>query len=229
VRTFFAATAVLAIVVAICALGVACAARPRMCEAPTDCGSASCVAGRCQPDAGTPAVQTSRRLVFEPSDVAYLPPEGGEATTPTYAILGKDRARLFLRFAVALPADQEVIEAYVLLSRSDAYDADSTPISLHATRIVEGWNSRSTSWALQPKTEDVRAPKTNVTASGRPLVRVDVRELVQKWKKRDPQDQGIAIVAEQTSTTGMAFALGPMAETGSSGSLRGPMLELYLR
>jgi hypothetical protein len=144
-----------------------------MCEAPTDCGSAACVAGRCQPDAGTPAVQTARRLVYEPVEVAYLPPEGGDAVTSSYAILGKDRARLLLRFAVQLPAEQDVIEAYVLLSRSDTYDADSTPISLHATRIVDVWNSRSTSWALQPRTEDVRAPKTNVTC---PRARSEMEE-----------------------------------------------------
>jgi len=210
------------------ALFAACATRPRMCEAPTDCGSSACVAGRCQPDAGTPAVQSSRRLVFEPVEVAYIPPEGGDATAPAIAVLGKDRARLFLKFAVPLPPEQEVIEAYVLLSRSDTYDADPSPISLHATRIVEAWSPRSTSWATQPQTEDVRAPKTTVTASGRPLVRLDVRELVQKWRRRDARDQGIAVVAERPSATGMAFALAPREAEGS-GVVRGPILELYVR
>jgi len=221
-----------AIAVALGSLG-ACATRPRMCEAPTDCGSGSCVAGRCQPDAGTPAVQTSRRLVFEPVDLAYLPPGGGDATSPAMGILGKDKARLFLRFAIPLPPEQEVVEAYVLLSRTDAYDADPTPISLHATRIVEAWNPRSTSWSLQPRVEDIRAPRTTVTASGRPLVRVDVRELVQKWKKRDPRDHGVAIVSERTSPTGMAFALAPTPEPrptdSSTVTLKGPVLELYVR
>jgi hypothetical protein len=47
-----------------------------------------------------------------------------------------------------------------------------------------------------------------------------VRELVRQWGRRDPHDQGIAIVAENETPTGMAFALTSDVE---------PYLELYLR
>ena len=83
----------------------------------------------------------------------------------------------------------------------------------------------------------MRSPETFVSGlSSRPLVRVDVRDLVRKWRARDPRDNGLAIVAEQTSATGMAFALAPGAGLASEPGtedrpayIRGPVLEMYLK
>ena len=192
----------------------ACAARPRMCVAPSDCGSvAACVAGRCQPAEGAPAISAARRLVVAPLDVAYVgrfeAPRGG--ALPAIFTLGRAGldAVLFVRFSVPLPPDATVVEAYLLLTRSKAVDVDPTPISLHAARIVDAWDGRSTSWASQPRTEELRSPTTTVLAGGRTRVRLDVRDLVRRWRAHEKSEHGIAVVAENTSATGMAFALVP--------------------
>jgi non-ribosomal peptide synthetase component F len=52
-------------------------------------------------------------------------------------------------------------------------------------------------------------------AAGR-LVRVDVRELVLRWRLHEQADHGIAVVADATSATGMAFALSPVEENDDS-------------
>ncbi len=183
-------------------------------------------------------VDTARRLVVEPVDVAYVFPGQGEGEPlPAIAILGQGPARVLLRFA--LPSlEPDIVEAYVVLQRVDVRSDEVPPVSLHVDRIVEPWSSRSTRWGLGPRVEDVRAPLTVVTGSpDRPLVRLDVRDLVRKWKARDPRDQGLAVVSDQRSSSGMAFALvagaGLTPETGSAehhaAYIRGPVLELYVK
>jgi hypothetical protein len=70
-----------------------------------------------------------------------------------------------------------------------------------------------------------------------------VRDLVRQWTRRDPADQGIAVVAENESRTGTTFALtGTGADRSASGADLGfqgvrsssapdvePFLELYVR
>ena len=215
----------LAILVALAFTG-ACAARPRMCVTPSDCGAkAACVAGRCQPNDGIPAINAVasgnqpflvRRIIIVPDDVAYVR-RGDRASggaLPSLFTLGRAAdgdALLFMHFSVPLPRDANIVEAYVLLTRSDAVDSDPAPISLHAARIVEPWDSRSISWASQPRTEEVRAPATSVLPGGRTRVRLDVRELVRGWRAHEKNDHGIAILAENTSATGMTFAFTPVA------------------
>lgn len=235
-------------------LALGCTQRPRMCSTATECGSkAGCVAGRCLPDGGTPAIQAARRLVVPPVDAAFVRRGDGatDGALPRLFTLGREPdgdATLFLRFSVPLPKDASVVEAYVLLERDDAVDTDPAPIVLHAARIVEPWDGRTLSWAVQPRVEDVRAPSTTVIPSGRTTVRVDVRELVQRWQRHERADQGIAIVADNASRTGVAFALtvageasqgSPVASLGAgaatSEALRqgiekmGPRLELYVK
>ena len=217
-----------------------CAPRPRMCTASSECATQSaCVAGRCQPDRPNvkPAVDAARRLVVRPTDVAYLRrgdgPSGG-ALPPLFA-LGRDSAVLMMRFSVPLPATANIVEAYVVLRRSDVVDDDPAPISLHATRIIDGWEQRSISWALQPRVVDARAPATVVEPGGPSLVRLDVRDLVRQWPKHDPRDQGIAIVADNETRTGTTFAFRAVGVVGTADSRSSsaadvePYLELYLR
>jgi hypothetical protein len=188
--------------------------RMRMCDAATSCADGtSCVAGRCQKDGAVASIQASRRILLEPVDVAYVrrgdSPSGG--SLPAIFALGRNGlgdAALLLRFSASLPPDAAVVEAYVLLERSDAMDADPVPIALHAARIVEQWDPRVVTWATGPRLEETRSPSSLVPPAGRALVRVDVRAMVQKWHAHDPLDQGIAIVAENSSTTGIAFASG---------------------
>jgi hypothetical protein len=47
--------------------------------------------------------------------------------------------------------------------------------------------------------------------------------MIERWRRRSRDDQGIAVVATGRSVSGMAFALAPW-EQG-----RGPMLELYVK
>lgn len=216
-----------------------CAPRARLCVATSECATgAACVAGRCQPERpGTrPSIESARRLVFRPVDVAYVkrgetpddPARGALGVTgdaregvPAQVALGRDGATLFLRFATDVPPSAKIVEAYLVLRRAALVDDDPAPTLLHATRIVAPWNGRSTSFARQPRLEDVGAPATTVEPGGPSLVRLDVRELVRLWARRDPDDHGVAVVGQSESATGTTFALAP-----ASG---GAYLELYVR
>jgi hypothetical protein len=183
-----------------------------------------------------PAIDAARRVVVHPVDLAYLrrgDGTSGGALPPLFA-LGRDAAVLMMRFSVALPTTANVVEAYVVLRRSDAVDDDPAPISLHATRIVDAWEGRSISWARQPRALDARTPATVVEPGGPSLVRLDVRELVRQWPKHDPADQGIAIVSDNETRTGTTFAFrsvsaAPSDRGSSSAADLEPYLELYVR
>ncbi len=199
---------------------VACVERDRLCATTTECGTnAACVAGRCQPqlkdDAGRPippliASPQVRRVVVSPTDIAYVSTRTGPnpSDLPPVLILGRkgDGAALLLRFAVPIAPEESVVEAYVLLDRADVVEMDPQPISLHAARIIDAWDGRSISYERQPRWEETGSPGTIVSGAGRPLVRIDVRDLATHWKTRDPRDQGLVIVADDTSRTGMSFA-----------------------
>ncbi|MBX3202806.1 MAG: DNRLRE domain-containing protein [Labilithrix sp.] len=233
------------------ALASGCVPRARLCTAASDCADKSaCVAGRCQIDKPTakPAVDSARRVVVRPVDVAYVKsgdgPSGG--ALPTVFVLGKDGGKLFLRFSVAVPATANVVEAYVVLRRSPDVDDDPAPVHLHATRIVDAWQGGSVSWAIQPRSVETRSPSTRVEPGARALVRLDVRELVRHWARREPTDQGIAIVADNETASGSTFALSTLGVERSSTDAVGvgraglasasgapvdaePYLEIYLR
>lgn len=202
-----------------------CVARARMCAAPAECGAqASCVAGRCQRTGGVPAIQTARRIVLEPVAVAYVrrgEPVRSGALPPSFT-LGREsdgEARLYLRFSAPLPREITVVEAYLLLERTRDLDSDPSPITLHAARVTDTWDPRSIAWARQPRIEETRSPSTTVTSAGRSRVRLDVKDLVAHWKSHDKSDQGLVILADTKSPTGIAFAFAP------SGNEREPRSE----
>ncbi|MBX3205477.1 MAG: DNRLRE domain-containing protein [Labilithrix sp.] len=233
------------------AVATGCVPRARMCTVSSDCAAKSaCVAGRCQLDSVTvkPAVDSARRVVVRPVDIAYVRSGDGPAggALPTVFVLGKDGGKLFLRFSVAVPPNANVVEAYVVLRRSPAVDDDPAPVVLHATRIVDAWEGGSVSWAIQPRSVETRSPSTKLEPGGASLVRLDVRELVRHWARRDPRDQGIAVVAENETTSGSTFALSGVGAERASTDVVGvgrpglasfsgvspdaePYLELYLR
>jgi hypothetical protein len=202
----------------------------RMCAAGGDCGPlSSCVAGRCVAHGALPAIATSRRLLFDPIDVGYVrrgePQRGLAGVTPALATLGRDGARAFLRFSVPLAPEVGVVEAYVLVDRVRAVDADPTPIAVHLVEVLDLWDGRSLSWAVQPRIEELGSPVTRVLPSAATVVRLDARDLVERWRRRRRSDEfGIAIVAtgdasagnaneageaSGTKPTGMTFALAP--------------------
>ncbi len=201
------------------AASLGCAHRPAMCSRTCDDGFA-CVAGECLRTGTVPDVEAvdkfglykARRLVLAPTDVVRLAP-GDDApkmgAAPRLATLGRARdasSLLLLRFALDLPPDVTVLDAQVVLDRAPAIDADPTPIALHAARISEPWDAQRVSWGRAPRLNDARSPLTTVD-DARSSVRIDVRLLVQRWRRHAADDQGIAIVADRASVTGIAFAL----------------------
>jgi hypothetical protein len=212
--------------------------RMRMCTATAECETtrSACVAGRCQRP--NPLVNEARRLLFDPIAIAYVRGGGDPARGAMPAVITLGRAadgdtKLLMRFAVPLPKEVKVVEAYIVLERSDAVDTDAVAITLHAERIVDPWDAGSVSFAVGPRLEDMRLPATTVSPEGRSLVRIDVRELVQKWREHDRRDQGVAVVADNTSPTGVAFAVAPTslpeAPSEAASSADAPRLELYVK
>jgi len=187
-----------------------------MCTGEADCGAqASCVAGRCVAHGATPAIDTARRLLFLPTDIAYLRSDTDtrDAVTGALGSSGALRAVVLLRFSARLPPEANVLEAYVVLERAADSDADPRPISLYAARIAEAWDSRGVSWARQPRIEEAGAPVTRVRPSAGRLVRLDVRALVQRWRRRSGEDFGIAVRGDEASSSGIVFALAPAVAT----------------
>lgn len=228
--------------------GVGCVPRARMCTASSECSDKSaCVAGRCQLEKASvkPAVDSARRLVMHPIDIAYVSSTAKDPAVagplPNVFVLGKDGAKLFLRFSVPILPHANIVEAYVVLHRSTLVDDDPEATVLHATRIVEPWSARSMSWARQPRTAETRLPSTTVEPSGSPIVRLDVRDLVRHWARRDPDEHGLSIVSENETSTGTTFAFSAVGaerasyDVGFGGRLGPPpdnlepYLELYVR
>ncbi len=139
-------------------------------------------------------------------------PAASPAQAPhSLATLGKgDGALVLLRFAITLPPEADVLEAYLLFRQADAVDADPDPILLHAARVTDPWDGRSVTWAHAPRLVEVGAPVTRVGAATGRIVRLDVRAIVQRWRRRPGEDFGIAVVAEGPSATGVTFALEPV-------------------
>jgi hypothetical protein len=205
-RGRFFATAALAAGLAACP---SCTPPPRMCALESDCGAqASCVAGRCVPHGATPAIATARRMLVTPLDVGWAC--RGDGTGSDVATLGRgDGAVLFLRFSVPLRAETSVVEGYLLLDRAPGIDSDPGTLTLHAVRVEGAWDARTLSWARQPSVVEQGAPITTVQAAGGGFIRLDVRSIVERWRRRDRMDGGIAVVSEGQSPTGLSLALAP--------------------
>jgi hypothetical protein len=224
-------------------LTTACVPPPRMCVSEAECGTqAACVAGRCVARGATPAIDSARRLLFSPVDVGWAHRGGAADGSPAVATLGRgDGAMLLLRFAIPLPRETTVLEAYLLLDRVPDATVDPAPIALHTARIVGAWDSRSLTWGAQPPIQEVGGPVTRVAGASGSTVRLEVRELLQRWRKRERDDFGLAVVADGRSSTGVSFALVPYdvpadrrdpvlaTAAGARSELEGPRLEAYVR
>ncbi|HEY5145502.1 MAG TPA: hypothetical protein VII82_01980, partial [Polyangiaceae bacterium] len=209
---------------------LACVRPLRMCTAGADCGPlSSCVAGRCVARGAVPAIATARRMLYAPIDLGYVRRadraaavrDKGGAGVPGVVILGRDDGRAFLRFSVPLAPEVGIVEAYVLLDRVVAIDADPVTVTLHLARVADAWDGASLSWAVQPRVEEVGSPVTRVLPSAGPVVRLDARLLVEQWRRRRGATAsdafGVAVLAnrdatpsvEESNPSGMAFALAP--------------------
>jgi len=175
-------------------------------------------------------------MLFEPVELGYVRRgRDGAGEAPAVATLGLGGGRVFMRFAVPIAPEVTLVEAYVLIDRVLSVDADPTPIAVHLARVADPWDSRSLSWALQPRIEELGSPVTRVLPSAGAVVRLDARLLVERWRLRRRSDElGIAIVAAEDAPSGadarpganrggmaMAFALAPREPLDSLGSDRG--------
>jgi hypothetical protein len=210
----------------------ACAPRPAMCGRTCDDGFA-CVAGECLRRGAVPEVEAldkfglyqTRRLVLPPVEIARLGPGDSRATVPRVAILARRRdaaSVLLLRFEVDLPPGTTIVEAHLVLDRAPTVDADPAPIVLRAARIVDPWAAGSLSWGRAPRLEDARLAATTIDDARR-TVRLDVRPLVRRWRLHAPDDQGIAVVADRSSATGMGFAVAEGVGSGDDAPLASPV------
>lgn len=160
-----------------------------------------------------------------PVEVACVRCGASDGASPPLVRLGAPAAPLMLlRFAVTLPPDASVLEAYLDLERVEDASDDPPPVALHAVRIAGPWDASSLTWAQLPPLEEVGAPITRARPGSGPRVRIDVRELVHRWQRRSSREFGVAVVAESAGRTGLALALRPMP-----GAARGPELELYVK
>lgn len=197
--------------VALAALAPGCRPAPTICAL-----GAHCVASA---SSATPLSQT-RRLLYEPVDVAYVRRASDAERTPSLATLGSgDGALLLLRFSIDLPPDPRIVDAFVLLERAADVDADPGEVILRAARVTQPWDSRSVSWALRPRVESVDGSRTGVRPGAKSLVRVGVLELARRWLRRGRDEFGIAVEADGQGSAGVTFALAD----------RGPRLELYVK
>ena len=102
---------------------------------------------------------------------------------------------------------------------------DPAPVVLHVAPVVDRWDGGRTSWADQPRRSKIGLPETRVSAESGARVRLDVRALVERWRRRGEGELSLAVLADgggASGARGIAFALAP-------GVARGPELELYLR
>jgi hypothetical protein len=208
--------------------------RPSMCTAAglSDAGAdlrpctvGVCVAGRCQSDAGPPQVEQATRYVTEPIDLACIDDEDTTSgSVPASCNMGRPHgARLLMRFSIPLSDQADVVEAYVLLHRAPDHDPDPAPFSLHASRIVGEWNGQDVRAATLPAFMPTLTANTRVDRSD--LIRVDVRDIVKQWRRKDPSDRGLVLESSGGHGTGMHLAIAP----SPSGAARGPVLELYVK
>jgi hypothetical protein len=221
-------------------LAVGCAPRPIVCDAPGACGVASaCVALRCVADGGSPVSDKSRRFVRDATDVAFLE-RGGSVRTgelPATVVLGKagdGPAAVLFRFD--MPRDVEVQEAYLLVERADDGATDGAGVGLHAERVIGPWDARTVTWLNGPELRDDRAPSLILRQGAPRLLRIDVTSLV-KAHPGEPPDQGLALVADRESPTGVTLATvpdmtsplvgDPHVDEGSR--LHAPRLDLYVK
>ncbi len=185
-----------------------CVRATRMCVAESGCGAgAACVAGRCLSRGATPAIAAATRKLYEPVDVAYLRP-GQAAATEGFATLGRgDGALVLLRFSVPLSPETTLVEAYLVIDRATDIDSDPAPVLLRTERVAGGWDSRTTSWVTRPALEEFGGAETRVSAASASPVRLEVRALVERWRRREPGEMGVAIVADSPPAPGRGVSL----------------------
>jgi len=221
---------------------VACgsASRAAPCSAAAGCGTTACVAGRCLSDAGEAALQSSRRIVLDPTDIALIQRGSSLAAgaLPATATLGRvadGPGALLLRFDV--PADAQIMEAYLLVEHGGEGATGGEGVGVHAERIVGPWEARSVTWRDGPELKDVHAPSFAVLRGSPATLRLDVKPLFLRPRGGEPPDQGIALVVDPRTANGLDVVVIPGVTSPLPGDpdthdrpvRHAPRLELYVK
>lgn len=223
VRAFLSSIAVIAACVS-----VGCVNKPAgspLCADQGVCADGSvCVVGRCRLAASTivPSPQ-ARRLVLFPEAIAAATPDerGGGQHLPATVWLGRGSSTVFLRFSVPVSDPADVTAAFVVVESSRDALAPAGPVPVDLAEILDLWQADAVS--------DGRIPRVGVPSRagvisgsfGGPY-RFDVTHLVKRWAKRDGDDHGLALIADDVDAYGAPVSLGVTEG-------RGPYLEVYLR
>lgn len=185
----------------------------------------TCVVGRCRL-AGSTLVGPSdgRRLVLAPDGIAVTSSKdasGGGSQAPAVVVLGRGASTLYLHFAVPISDPRDVTAAVLVLEPPRDALPPASPTPIHIASILDPWTANDVSNGRIPS---VGVPERAGVFAGSfgGIVRIDVTTIVKHWAEREDDEQGLAIMADETDAYGSTFSLG-MTEG------RGPRLEVYLR
>ncbi len=211
---------------AVGSLGGCLSARPQ-CELATPCAAdAACVAGACRSPEALPG-RDAERVAFAP--VAAASPD--RVADSSAVVRLTDGGKLLLRFAVPDWGTRRLVAAYLVVCRvrvaaSMPAGAAAGPV-LYAERIGDEWEPETVTYANQPRTFTTSAPPVRLEDAA-DCARLDVREVLLRWPRRDRSDQGIAVL--QRGPAPLDVALARVATSGAAQApfVPGPRLELYL-
>lgn len=199
---------------------------PRVCSERDPCAEGrTCVLGRCRRDKTMPISTKAPLLRFEAEDLAWA--DDGEVVGPdsigdriVLGEAGHASAKLYLRFAIAIPPAERVQRALLTLTPLPSCTRKPGRMALEVAHILAPWRSAEMSRGDRPRLDiPMRAGETSVTPA-RPL-RIDVTELVRAWAEHKKRYHGLALMAAGDSATGACFTSGLTAG-------QGPTLHVYL-
>jgi hypothetical protein len=187
-----------------------------------------------------PDLARSQRLVLDPVDVAFIERRGDllpGSVTPVVTLgrRGEGEAALLLRFDV--PAGLEVVRAWLVLDRAEGAGLEDDGASLHVERIAGPWDASSVTFVDGPPLADLGAPRLSVRGTATRRLRLDVTALLQSWRRRGDPCEGLAVLADRSTPTGVRLQALPRLSVSLPGDPTrappgegsGPRLELYVK
>ncbi len=197
---------------------------PPVCSERARCpADMSCVLGRCRKPATMPVSANAPRLTFEPVDLAWLNGDGVRARDevgPRF-VFGKrgEEAILYLRFAVAIPAEAELQRALLTLEPMPCANRPGR-VTFEVAQVLAPWASSDVTFGSRPEL-GLPMQLAEISATPARALRLDVTELVAAWQRHHNRYHGVALRGIGDSDSGACYTSG--LERG-----RGPRLDVYL-
>ncbi len=201
-------------------------AGPRVCSQRDACAKGNdCVLGRCRKNKTMPVSTNAPRLRFDPVDLAWADGAsalGSDEIGDRFVLgqRGRAGAKLYLRFALAVPPAQRIQRALLIVEPLRRCARTPGRMTLEVAHIVAPWRSSTLGSGKRPR---LATPMHVGEASVTPpqALRIDVTEIVKAWAKQRKRYHGIALMAAGHSTTGACYSSGLTTD-------RGPHLNVYL-